>query len=145
MNANIKIIEQIGGHAAMGFAIRAQADLLNQRMADETSRCADWDSKAVLAIEPGTENIIGIITFSELKWNKEIAVGTGYVLPAWREKGVYREMWAALVCAAQEAKCSTICGITKTGNHRMRAVAERLGREEESINLRFAVPEAAKP
>ena len=145
MNAKIQVIEQIGGHAATGFIIRSLPELLDQGLADETSRCADWDSKAVLALDPATDRIIGIIAFTEVKWLKELFVVHGYVLPAHRQKGVYRAMWAALVDVAQRGGWFTISGLTSTKNAEMRAVAAKLGRQEELINLKFNVPPAPKP
>ena len=134
-------LEQLGGHKAFGFAIRAHAALLVDGTADETASMIGWDTKAVIALDGG--EIIGIITYDIIKWRGDLAVGVGYVIPQHRGAGVYRLMWNDLVKEAKTAKCGRIYGAIKVGNTEMRAIAAKLGREEESINVIFRVPDTA--
>lgn len=133
-------LDQLGGSDYIKFAIEAHVDLLRTNMASPNVIQIFWENRAVVATDE--DNVaIGIIVYTKQNWQKIYSIHIGYVLPGFRETGVYKSMWNALVQKAKEDKINEIVGTTKMENHQMRSAALALGRKENGILLTFKVPQ----
>lgn len=134
----IEHVKQLSGNEAMAFAIHANAELIRTGMADGYVCIVNWDDYAIVAKHDN--KVIGIITYSIQNWTNSYFVRIGYVIPKYRNKGIYKRLWGRLVEEAHSNSIKCIYGITKVENTALREVAKKLGRVEESVNLAFIVP-----
>lgn len=134
---DITYVKRLSGNGATAFAIEANAKMIEYGVASEKFAMVAWDDQAMLAFEDGV--LIGIITFYFIEWRSEIAIKLGFVSEEHRNKGIYRLLWNALVEKAKELNAQSITGVTYVRNYTMRDVANKLGREEISINLYYPV------
>lgn len=134
--AEIIYYEQINGTVAVQLALRAEADLHAAGLADDVI-ITHWDQSALVAYEAG--RAVGIITFEHSKWQKRINICQGWVDPEYRRRGIYRELWNALVEKAKELKAIKIMGYTRYNNERMLIVAKQLGRKITVIGMEYLI------
>ena len=132
-------VPQLGGTPFAGFAVEVNAALLEEGFADFSVSMVGWDTCAVVALSGREQTPTGIITYADSKWHGCFDIGMGYVLPDWRRRGIYRQMWDELVLTAQEQKVSRIYGAIMVNNAPMLKVAVALGRRIESHNVVFDV------
>lgn len=133
----IRHFEGLNYTPAVELGYRANLELMQLGLG-EAVQTLSWDHNAIVAYEADTP--IGVIVWSEEKYNKHIWVTLSYVLPQHRRKGVFAEMWKALIEKAIVLKVMHIRSMTHARNHRMRDVAKKLGRVEDAVRLTFTVP-----
>lgn len=133
---NIYHMKQINGSPEMGYAAHVFAMMLGQNQCDARFNMLHWEDEAIV-FRDTSNNIAGIITFMEEKYNKRIWIKLGYVNQDTRAKGVYRAMWDKLVLIGRERDFTSIGGSTHIDNLVMRAVAKSFGRTEISVTLEF--------
>lgn len=137
MQPNLDHYEGLDGTPAVEIALRGQSECI----ADGGERfvALHWSYNAITATVEG--HVVGVIVWvDQMKESKRIWLQLGYVLPAFRKKGIYSHLWRALVGKAQALKCPEIHSATRIDNHAMRDVAKAQGRVEYAVSLRFAVP-----
>lgn len=101
---------------------------------------SNWDHQAVVAF--AGDMPVGVITFEHLKWRKVVWVHFGFVAPEVRRHGLYGQLFARVVKAAQKLGAAEIHGGTHVDNKAMLECAEKLGRTRSFITTRFVVPPA---
>ena len=140
MLPEINHYEGMDGTPAVAIALLGQLECLNE--GGERAVGLHWSYNAITAT---VENkVVGVIVwFDQTKESKRIWLQLGYVLPAFRGKGIYSHLWRALVEKARQMKCPEIHSATRFDNHHMREVAKAQGRVEYAVSLRFRVPEAS--
>jgi Acetyltransferase (GNAT) family len=87
----------------------------------------------------------GVLTYRHEPVTKELIVGLGYVLPEYRNTGLYQMLWDALVIKAHGLNAVQITSATFVSNTVMRAVAAKQGRTESQVWLNFPVPDHPRP
>lgn len=136
-------VPQLGGTPFLGLAVQVHAALIEEGFADPTAQMVNWDTRAVVALSGRELTPAGIITYSAMEWIKCFDIGLGYVLPDWRRRGIYRQMWDELVAVAQEQKIAKIYGAISINNAPMLKVSVALGRRVKSQTVVFDVGAAA--
>ena len=138
----IVFYDGINNTPAMDIALEAWNDIRNTGMSDNTITL-HFEQKAFLAM--GNSNFpIGIILVERFDYMKMVQIRIGWVTPAHRRTGVYRKLFDAVVDKAREWGAVEIIGVTRPQNHRMRAVARSMGREEVGVVLRYVVVKKEK-
>lgn len=97
-----------------------------------------YDNHVLVAAEDGKP--VGFITWNKAEWSKTAYICLGYVLPEYRGKGIYRQLWNALVEKAREQKLISIEGNTAIKNQAMRGSMLALGRTERGVIATFDIP-----
>ncbi|NTG07248.1 GNAT family N-acetyltransferase [Rhizobium rhizogenes] len=77
--------------------------------------------------------IIGIISYDHIEYNQSIFIYSGWVDPAHRRKGIYRQLFGKLREIAVEKGVLRIQGATAYTNTDMQDVIEKLGRRPVAI------------
>lgn len=127
----------LDGTPAVAIALLGQLECLNE--GGESAVGLHFSYQAITATVDG--KVVGVIVwFDQTKESKRIWLQLGYVLPAYRGRGIYTRLWHALIEKAQDLKCPQIHSATRIDNHHMRDVAKAQGRVEYAVSLRFEVP-----
>lgn len=134
---NIVHVKQLGGTRYMMEAVHAHSMLLREGRSDEYAQLVSWSDEAIVALDG--EQCAGVLTFLKTDHTNGFSVCLGYVLPEYRRQGVYRRMWDCLVEEAKARSVAYIWGVVRVNNEDMREVVKKLGREEESVNIRYKV------
>lgn len=99
-----------------------------------------WSYDAVVAY--WDESIIGFIIFR----HDEKAVGAtlchGYVLPDYRRRGVYSQLWNALIDELRKRGARRIFSGTHLNNAPTRAFWAKTGRREEFVTSEYEIPDS---
>lgn len=133
----IKHVEGLNGVGITAMAQRAYVELAESGFGiDEIA--LHWEQNAVVALD-GTAPI-GVMVWTEEKWNKGLWLLLSYVSPDHRRRGVFTAMWSALVEKAKEKKLGFIRSMTNVHNYPMRAAAEKVGRVEDCVRMVYRVP-----
>lgn len=143
----IEHYEKLNNTPAVKIAVEGWNEMLVRGVAREVVM-VQWDSNALVAFHQNDLLELvpaGVIIYAHLEWAREMHINIGYVRPAFRRQGVYRELWAALVARAQEKNVAYIEGSTAMDNEEVRATARSLGREERGVLLGFKVPPPLPP
>lgn len=98
----------------------------------------NYDQKAIVALDGPV--IVGLMLIEDCKWKNSLMVVLGYVVPTYRRKGIYTELWNRAVEKAQELERVLIEGATYIDNRVMQAVMDKHGRKAVSINYEYQVP-----
>ena len=137
----IRYYQPLNGSPLVPLATRAWADIMEAGLGGPYTLLS-WDNHGLGAFHG--EELVGLLVWADVEWRREYQVTLGYVRPDWRQRGVYRRLWAHLVLRAQEAGRERIEGTTYLENHAMRAAMEGLGRRAVSINYTYDVPARGK-
>ncbi len=86
------------------------------------------------------DQIVGFIIFSHEEKEVTLDIRLGYVRPEYRRRGVYRQVWTALVEHARTLGVLRIWGGTDVRNEPMRKFWASVGRKEESVSGHYAIP-----
>lgn len=132
----IEHFDGIVGTPALTIAVRGWADILEAGFASPHMWPLAHDNEAFVAVDD-MAGPVGVLTFSHQKWSKEIVVTLGYVRQAHRRRGIYDQLWKALVKHARKIKVSRISGGLAVSNSAMRATAKAQGRLDETIGIVF--------
>lgn len=141
MSVDVKLYDGISRTPALDLAMRGWADTVDHGFGDGTLNVFSSIKAFVAFTENGRDMLpVGVLTWDEDAVLKRIWIYQGYVLPEFRGRGVYSALWAALVNhATANTKVVAIESATHIKNITMRAVANRLGRVEEAVTLRFDI------
>lgn len=118
----IKHQEHINGTRAIKLALKAWLELLEKGYS--TNNLPIEDNPAIVAWFG--EHPVGFISY-----NNEgdcLFIETGYILPEFRERGLYSDMFNALVRKATSLNISQIASWIEPINTKMVAIAKRQGR-----------------
>lgn len=96
-----------------------------------------WDHQALVAFADSVA--VGVITWASIEWRREVFVHQAYVLPPWRRRGVYTQLWHALVAKAVELKVPKISLMTHVDNKVMLKVCAKIGLTGEAISMSLDV------
>lgn len=102
-----------------------------------------WDDQ-VLVARTNRGTLAGLIAYRHLEHERSFLITLGYVKPTYRQRGVYRQLWDALVERAQKEEIREIDSGTYLNNKRMQKVMPKLGRKLTTFNYTFTVPYPAK-
>jgi GNAT superfamily N-acetyltransferase len=126
VNLRLHQAEQLNGCAALELAVEGWRQLLIKKTASAGLVLLHWDDR-VIWFEHKRE-VIAVMTYRVMDWNKTIWIGLSFVCPQWRKRGLYRRMYRALrVIAAKKGIAAIESGISPT-NKVMIAAAQRCGR-----------------
>lgn len=132
---------------ALRLALKAQLEIIELGRS-ELMLNVFWDHQAIVAfVEEPTAAIrpVGVLTWKQDQWAKQIAIALGYVEPEYRGQGIYRTLWDALIHKAQALDLRHIVSGTHVDNVEMRRVAVSQGRREFGVYLGYDVPPASQP
>lgn len=134
-DVTISLVKGIGGTPAASLAIRGWSECFDNGFGDGTLNM-DNNQNAFLAWASTLP--AGVMTWTYDESIKRVWVWQSYVVPELRGRGIYRAMWHMMVeHARNELKAASIQSATHSSNKTMRKVAEKVGRYEESVVLRF--------
>ncbi len=94
-----------------------------------------WDSNALYIADDGKP--VAVLVWSVQDWKQEAHIGLGYVLPGYRGRGLYTQLWNALIEEAKTRKLRSIASGTHPDNKAMQAISEKQGRKVDSIGYRY--------
>src|SRR3954469_18342494 len=102
--------EGIDNTPAVAIALLGQLECVNE--GGERAVGLHWSYQAITATIDN--KVVGVIVWlDQMKESKRIWLQLGYVLPAFRGKGIYSSLWRALVEKAQQMKCLEIHSATR--------------------------------
>lgn len=133
----IEIYDRLNFTPALPLAVYGWAEMLENGLA-LPEVLINWENHAIVSLME--DKPVGVIVWTKAEWKSEAYINLGYVLPAYRRRGVYASLFGALIERARDLKLNHIRGGTKISNHAMRAVAEKQGRREVGVDLYFEVP-----
>ena len=136
----VKLPDGIIGTPALPLAVEAWDELIQKGLVANYVQPIAWDSQAVVSYLDDADVPVGLITYAHQKCNKLFVITLGYVMPVWRRRGVYTELWERLVVEAQDAGVQVISSSIHVDNMPVRELSKKLGRAEVSVNIDFAVP-----
>jgi ribosomal protein S18 acetylase RimI-like enzyme len=132
-------LEQISGSYAHFPAVKAWVELVDAGNAFGETIPINWDDRATVLRAAG--NVVGLIVWRYAKWQREAFICLGWVHPAWRREGRYRQMYDAVKAEAITMGARFLAGGVLPGNEAIRASAKAMGRAESSIMLREVIGE----
>ena len=139
MDITIEHLKTLSGSPAMSIAVAGWKDLIDRGLMEENTFLLGWDNQVIVARCPSGQ-IVGVLIYADIVWQQKLQVVLGYVVPRFRNNGVYRQLWQALILQAQELGWLRIEGATHTRNVWMKAVMRQLRREPSHIIYQFSVP-----
>lgn len=127
------------------LCVHAWSDLLKNKLVKNNINVLSSYTKFLTAYvedeaEESGRRAVGVLAISDMDWCGTYNINLGYVIPEYRQKGVYTVLWNVLVDLAQQKNYGTIEGSTHSDNDPMRAHMKKMGREETSRNFVFVVP-----
>lgn len=138
---HIAFFKQLNNTPALALAMRAWADVEERGLGDGSMTVYSNLNAMVGYAQNGRDMLpVGVITFEHQEHAGKIWIYSGFVLPEFRGRGIYRAMWNELVLKAMDLKAAKIEGATHMRNASMRAVAKKLERTESYVVLSFDVP-----
>jgi GNAT superfamily N-acetyltransferase len=134
--SDIEIVhyKKTNGSPAIPILVKAWAELLEKGFIS-SSVPVGAEHEVFAAKADGT--IVGVITFYKAEWHNCMWLQLGYVLPEYRNRGIYRKLWNHLVEHSKTQGVATIDGGVDINNTEMLKVAERLGRKAVSITVSY--------
>jgi GNAT superfamily N-acetyltransferase len=138
---NVRIShERVTDGAALPLLIKGCAELARRGLLSHDLPY-HFQDKAVCAYS-GAEPV-GVISWRPTDGGAELWILVGYVLPQFRRRGIYRQLWEALVQHARTIGAVRIGSATNLANEEMRAFLRATGRKETSVVSVFWLNESA--
>lgn len=135
----ISLLEGLADSPALSLAVQGWAECVRLGYGDGTMN-VQTSLNAIVAHNDGARLPIGVMTFDYFPVDKRVWIYQSYVLPEYRGRGIYRQMYERLVAHAITLKARSIQSGTHSKNTAMRAVAKKMGRHEECVILRQNLP-----
>lgn len=143
LKVEIEYFDGIVGTKALPILIRAWADILEAGHVSPFIMPVAWDNEAVVAVDK-SGRAIGVVSFSHQKWSKELIVTLGYVREEFRDRGIYSQLWTAVLVRAKKLGVVRIAGGAMASNKQMIVVAEAQQRHVETVQFVYTMPTAKK-
>jgi len=130
---NVVYYKTLRGSPGVSLAVQGWHDLLQRGMTNKTDILLYWDQQVLGATPENKSDPVGVLVYNSPDAYHDTCwfISLSYVIPRYRQRGVYRSLWGTLVSRAIVLGVPCIKGAVSVRNTEMQLVMQKVGRTEE--------------